>query len=441
MRLQKKLTITILTIFSLACGGTMRVTKPAVVPPSSISIDVIVQDEQNNPIVGLKEHVNIAKDKFLDGVSNKDGYALYIIPGELNLVDSYVTIEGDGTFEGGDFHLKPTACHDGCHNVFTLKRKHITPDAYTFQQLANIRGAMWPHAGFPGLPFGPRPGDETNIIATGSWNCYTTEQRDSITAMLKANNYTHVVYGPFAPTASYHGQYCDPTTDFHKWLDDLEDLWDRGFIPIVFLHPDNYSFQQTVDYYTPLFASDSRVTKLIKVVVPSGWEPTKYGWSSQTWSKYIVWARTVFGPSALVLIHTVADVDAPVGTDDAGDDNGKGNGLGWQHVFDAGLDGWLIQNGAYTTDPDVDTELAKNFCSQFDKGDLGAQLHGVRWHFMNAIAGWPAKTWRGLDFLLYNGEVTAYSGYWNNLPENVRIKWGSLAMKCGADGALDGVGK
>ena len=61
--------------------------------------------------------------------------------------------------------------------------------------------------------------------------------------------------------------------------------------------------------------------------MPTGWEPTRYDWSSVTWAKFFQWGHELM-PNALILGHTVTDVDAMVGTDALGDDNGKGNEQG-----------------------------------------------------------------------------------------------------------------
>lgn len=322
----------------------------------------------------------------------------------------------------------------------------VDPSTISLRELARIRGAMWTVRG--PWRFGPRPGSPDNITALEFLYSYgdplntalNDEQRGMISTY-RSKGYTHCAFGP--PNAqSYHGQY--PDTDFtsssvmfEKWLDWLQLFWDNGLAPICFLHPDGWTLDQTKALYEPLIRGNPRAQKLMRIVVPSGWEPTRYGWSSNTWAAYCEWARDIL-PNVLVLIHTVADVDAPVGTDDLGDDNGKPNGDGWSRVAPF-LHGWLIQNGAYKISPSADTMLAMNFASQFDTGALGASLHGAAWHFVNGIAGWPKfSAWGDERIYLYAGEQTSFEAYWNNLPEGVSEDWGDLAMKSGADGYLDG---
>lgn len=314
------------------------------------------------------------------------------------------------------------------------------PDV-SFDALAKIRGAMWPQAGFSGLPYGPRPGDPTNIIDTGAWYAYDRATRDRITDRLHASGWTHVQYGPLETPGhdGYHGQF--PTnSDWHVYLDDVEDLRARGFHVINFVHPDNWTFEQTRDFFTPLLAQP-RAQQLLNILVPSGWEPAGYNWSSWTWAQYFSWARSLF-PEALLLLHnaTKADgspYDAPVGTDAAGDDNTHPNGEGWQRVIDAGCDGWLIQNGPFAQPVGVDP-ATREFAAQFMADGDGATFHSIGWHFAHGIGGFPTQTARGKKFLLYNAEVTAYLGYWAAMPEAQREAWGDLAMRSGADGYLDG---
>jgi hypothetical protein len=135
---------------------------------------------------------------------------------------------------------------------------------------------------------------------------------------------------------------------------------------------------------------------------------------------YARWARETL-PNALVLIHTVTDVDAPVGTDSKGDDNGRPNAEGWARIAPF-IHGWLIQNGPYETAPSANPPLAREFCAQFKADGDGAELHSVAWHFKGA-GGWTRDSaWgrTGVPILLYAAEHTAYSSFWQNLPERPR---------------------
>jgi hypothetical protein len=304
---------------------------------------------------------------------------------------------------------------------------------------------MWPKAEFEGLPHGPRPGSVDNIIDTGAWYAYDTTTRDRITDSLHRRGYTHVQYGPLDINGqdAYHGQF-PLNGDWNVFLDDLEDLERRGFIPIVFIHPDGWTFEQTRDTFTPLLQQE-RAQRLVWAVVPSGWEPTGYGWSSVTWSKYFQWAREVL-PKAMVLMHCASrgdgsPFDAPAGNDELWNDdhNPHGNGDAWARCTPF-LHGFLIQFGPFPQAPDNLPDNARGFAGQFDAGALGAEQHGFAWHFVNGINGWPqGSAWgANVPLKLYAGEVTAYLGYWQNMPEADREAWGDLAMRSGAAGYFDG---
>lgn len=326
---------------------------------------------------------------------------------------------------------------------------HYDPSRVPLTELARIRCSIWPVRG--PWRFGPRPGQPDNITAMEFLHEYgnpldastLSAEQQAMIATYKAGGYTHVAYGP-PDGSSYHDQY--PDTDFTVspqafsiYLDWLQVFWDNQLAPICFLHKDGENFEQTKARFEPLIRANlARCRKLMRIVVPTGWEPTQYGWSSWTWAMFVAWIRELL-PDALVLIHTVADTDAPVGTDENGNDNGRPNGEGWTRVVAAGLHGWLIQNGAYSVPPSRNPDLARNFAGQFDRGELGASVHGARWHFVNGIAGWPTGSAFGPDvsLLLFNFECTSYEAYWYNLAYAISVAWGDLAIASNADGYGD----
>jgi hypothetical protein len=323
---------------------------------------------------------------------------------------------------------------------------HVDPMKFSLNELAAIRGAMWPQAG-PNLklPYGPRPYQPDNIVATDFLWDYPADLRMDIVKDLAGRGYKNAVVGPIVDSDGYHGVWTpnDWRTKFDQFLDMHEFLWDNGLNPITFIHPDGWTLEQTKEL-TPLFQSE-RAQRLIRIVVPTGWEPTRYGWSSNTWMMFCQWARELL-PNALVLIHTVADTDAPVGTDENGDDNGKPNGEGWARVAPY-LHGWLIQNGqnggSYSSGPAAQPGLAYNFGAQFDTGAAGAATHSPAWHFANGISSWPVGSAWGpnIRIRLYNAECTSFCAFWqdpNPISEPDRCAWGDLAMANGAHGYLDG---
>lgn len=294
----------------------------------------------------------------------------------------------------------------------------VDPATIPLGELARIRGAMW--SARLDLPFGPRPGRADNIIATTYFDSYSPAHQTGIIAALKARRYTHVVVGPIVDVGGYHHQFRPHDwrgAQFDRFLDQLQMFWDNGLVPVMFIHPDGWTFERTRDELTPLLRQP-RAQRLIRVAVPTGWEPTRHGWSSCTWAAFGQWARQTL-PNALILIHTVSDADAPAGSDARCRDAESASA--WARVAPY-LHGWLIQNGPYPTAPGGSPQLAQRFAAQFEASN---PTHDSAWG-------------RGIPILRYAGEQTAYTTYWKNLPEEASRAWGDLAIASGADGYLDG---
>jgi hypothetical protein len=330
---------------------------------------------------------------------------------------------------------------------------HVDPSTIDLRQLARIRGAMWTVRG--PWRFGPRPGSPDNITALEFIYSYgdpmkafeLNDEQKAMLATYTGDGYTHVAFGPLN-AASYHGQY--PDTDFTSpemfevWLDWLQMFWDHGLAPICFLHPDNANLQQTKDVYDHLIRNNARAQRLMRIIVPSGWEPTQYGWSSVTWAEYFKWGHDVL-PNALILGHTVTDVDGMVGTDALFNDDDKivnpgGNASGWARVCPH-LHGWLTQSAAFENptaigDPNhPDKTNFDNWAALFDKNVRGSYYD----RFHNGYAGWPTiSLWGNEPIKIYAGEYAAYWSYWNNRPYTESVAWGNRAVLVGADGYLDG---
>lgn len=331
---------------------------------------------------------------------------------------------------------------------------HADPSIYTLGQRAAVRGAIFPRANVcaeaPLLPYGPRPFQPDNIIATTYFDNYTADQQEAIARCLKSVGFTHVAVGGLVDSFAYHGQYIghDYSTDegFERFLDQHQWFYDHGLIPVTFIHRDGATLAETQAMMRRLVAAHPRAQQLITIVIVSGWEPAKYEWSSCTWAGYVALGRELF-PKALNGIHTVSDVDAPVGTDELCNDddhtwNPGGNGAGWKRVIDAGLHAWFIQNGPYEAGPDDPnwTDKAREFAAQFKKDGDGALYHGVAWHF-GGPGGWTGDSafGPGVPICLIAAENTAYEGYWSNRPsEAARAAWGNLAVNSGACGYMDG---
>lgn len=302
---------------------------------------------------------------------------------------------------------------------------------YTLDQLLAVRGAMW-SVRWSGK-WGPRPGQPTNILALDFYEWYDADERAEMRSIYLSRGYTHAVTGPMVDPDGYHGLYpTQPTVptqaQWDHYLDCMQEWWDAGIIPIHFVHPDNWTLEDMEEL--EFLYTQPRAQALLPIVVPTGWEPTRYGWKAGYWRAIIDKVRG-WMPNAVIFIHTVSDTDAPTGD---GDDFPNGNAGAWEIVV-PGIHGWLIQNGPYSSSPQQDPVLAANFAAQFLPTANGSFFQ----RFHQGYAGWPTNSIMGnVPIRVYNGEATAYESFWQDLPEVVSIEWGTLALAAQADGFLDG---
>lgn len=351
----------------------------------------------------------------------------------------------------------------GAELAVALPSAHFDPSGIALEQLARIRGAMW--SSRMALPYGPRPNRPDNILAPGFAHLYPAETRAQMYAAYTARGYTHGVYGPAHGNDCYHGLWpCAPYDRLNqeRWdaiLDQLQEAWDHGIAPVFFAHPDNWSFEQTRDELTP-YLQQPRAQRLIRILVPAGWEPTGgdvYSWSSCTWEAYARWGRETM-PNALILLHNAvkadgAPADAFVGTDSRCDDergpspvHAAGGGvnipLAWSRLQPY-VHGWLIQSGPKSGPPSVwnfEPGGAREWGAMFNSGSEGHGYHSIAAHLRAGQGGWPTGSAfpDNRPMLLCAGEETAYTQFWGNEPEAWALAWGDLAMQSGADCYLDG---
>jgi hypothetical protein len=250
--------------------------------------------------------------------TNADGYLAWLtVTGGLR--QTAVRCHADGFV---DYEAPAVLATDEDEDLpaITLQAAHVDPSGIPLEQLAAIRGAMWPlgtASTCGALPLGPRPGQSDNVIATDFITDYTPAQQDCIIAELKARGYTHVVMGPLVDSDGYHGIW-QPNdwrgANFERFLDAHQKFYDAGLAVVTFGKPDGWPLEQLQDAFTALL-STPRAQRLIRIFVPMGWEAgAAYEYSSCTWAEAGRWTRAVL-PHALVLVHMVADRDAPAGTD------------------------------------------------------------------------------------------------------------------------------
>ena len=418
-------------------------------------------------------NATVKLDTVGSGTTNADGYYCWPeVDAALSACHVWVTAKD---FVPYDQHIDLTPQQVG-QDIFVGKQRpdgphpydiylpaltadHVDPSKFSLRELARIRGAMWTVRG--PWAYGPRPAQPSNITALEYLHVYgdnptspdpkhLTQTQKDILATYKSFGYTHCCYGPIYGQA-YHGLYPDVQFNtpamFEQWLDWLQVFWDNGLAPVCFIHPDNLTFDETKAMYDPLIRGNARAQKLMRIVVPTGWEPTRYDWSSYTWAKYFEWMKELL-PNALLLLQTVPDVDAPCGKDELGDDEADqaaGNPThdvrvnAWRRLCPL-IHGWLNQSGAFEhpddhNDPNNPQFTAfDNWANGFDKTYKGSYYD----RFHNGYAGWPGNSaWGNEPIKIYAGEFCSYWEYWQDRAYSEGVAWGDRALKVGADGVLD----
>lgn len=298
----------------------------------------------------------------------------------------------------------------------------LDPASISLERLAAIRGAMWT-ARYP-LSHGPRPGQPSNILALSAIGSEPAAVRSAAFRAYAGRGYTHGVVGAWQPESysPYHDVYPKEHRSFEAFLDLLQEFWDHGIVPIVFVKPDRWSCAQ-LQSLTPQY-SQARAQRLVRIAVPGGWEPSKTT-PLDEWACWTEWGARVL-PNALRLVHREADDDGTVEF--------------WKRVGPS-VHGYLVQNGGYvfsgTEEPSA--EFIKNFTDQFrlnPKPGRGSLKDRFTWGY----AGWPTSSaWgTGKPIRVYAAEYAAYANFWWDWDEKYARMLGDAAMKAGADGYLDG---
>lgn len=452
------LTILLGILAAPACGVRIRPTPPPApppvvtpAPPATLSFDIVACkspfiDNYCDGPAGAIFRIKVGNpDSWIEFKGDGNGYAW--ASGVPNVPDSDIEIRAPG-YERLLKHISPPVLvatnAKGIHNVWDLTPSHVDPSGIPLEQLAAIRGAMWPKGPAPcSIPMGPRPGSPDNIIATDFITEYDAATQDCLIGELKRRGYTHVVMGPLVDSDGYHGQYTpnDWRGRFSEFLDAIQKFWDHGLTTVVWIKPDNWTLDQMKAELTPLL-SQERARKLIRAVVPMGWEAgANYEYSSCTWAEAGKWAAQVL-PNAIRLIHLPSDRDAPVGGDARCNDDDRvwnpgGNAAGWGRVAPY-YHGWLVQNGAFECPTCIAPNGKTNFQNFQDQFDLRVRA-SLADRFINGYAGWPRfSAWgAGMPLTIYAGEYSSFWRYWQNRPEAEGEAWGDSAIQAGARGYLD----
>lgn len=297
---------------------------------------------------------------------------------------------------------------------------------------------MWPKLGLTDLPWGPRPGDPSNITPIDYIEMFSVEQQTQIMRAYTDLKFTHAPMGPLVD-AGYHGQIpsCDWRTNPGPYFDAAE-KWahEYGVYCPHFLRPDkgcaglDWTVADLERELSPIFRT-RRAQSIMQIVV-LGWEPgDRYEYDNAWWVEMCQWMAKTF-PQALRLIHMVADCDAPTGGND--DKKGLTNGVCWANVAPY-IHGFLAQYGGY-----VGNGYSGQSVEQFIPNITGA-IADLNHRFITGYPGdWPTFSAFGPHepIRVYAGEFWAFRGYWGNAPFEDAMKIGQAAWNAGAAGYFDG---
>lgn len=199
-----------------------------------------------------------------------------------------------------------------------------TERRWTEPELRAWRGAI--SMPLAGLPHGPRPGADDNILFTaqGYDSVYDASTRARARAAFRAEGYTHWPYGPLLQKG-YHGWW--PDTDFRDnpvpFIDRARELIGDGIIPVLFLLDDQCVYacehggvnREAIERdLTPLY-SRPEWQQTFPIVV-AAWEPQ---WEAADWQWVAEWmART--WPDALRYVHFPSGQGGPGRDEEIGPD-------------------------------------------------------------------------------------------------------------------------
>lgn len=280
------------------------------------------------------------------------------------------------------------------------------------------------------VPWGPRPGQESNINAMDEILCYSPADQAKMIAAYRPLHptYRHCTFTPGPPSHGYHGDYgLQPdlrlTIPEHKKL--LQTWWNAGLYPVLFCLNADDGYPLTIDGTDALdsdFGDAYRALGgLIQIVVPGGWEPGGYNVSNAEWVYRFQWAKRTFPNARVFGLHMYADFDAPIGGQDGVPPRDMTKQEAWSNVAAAGMTTFLDQVGGYVEGrSEIPTAVfLENFAERISS-------------FKRRFAQWGL----GVDYIA--AEFAAYVDYHDNFAEVYARQIGDAAMAAGADGYFDG---
>lgn len=403
----------------------------------------IIWNKANQPVAKATCRINVGTSSWNCDMTNSDGMCNIYVGDELQntqfevyacgyrVLSVSVNLGTDGNKQiRVGIPADPTRPHDIILPALALDE----PDFPVFSREAilKFRGSL--NIKPIGIPMPP-----VNINGCISINGIWHQPDDVVEGIFTEHlgrSYTHGPMGPFIDPG-YHN--LTPPTDFRidSQRDKIEksilNVMNHKIIPSLFITPDGWTVEQ-LRSLEGIFKS-SIWQKLAQCVV-NGFEQqgSQYGWSNSQYCEYGAWLREVF-PNAVIGLHTISGIEAPVGN---GDDTSKpGMSLNecWGRV--AGYyDYWLTQFDVWDywwthvdpSNPDHRTDLQH----WYDLWDANKASSFVQ--RFNANGTWPLAK----NLIPIAGEFWSYGLCWNNLPEEQGRSYGRHAIDIGAHGSFDG---
>lgn len=410
--------------------------KPPVPPPTDRTIQVIVRDVENDDIDGAR--VTLDVNGPVEALT-VNGLATLTIP--VSLADTQLGVYADG-YVDVDQHLVVSGVVQiwvggGTPDPITLclppmqkvAPPHVDPSNIPLETLAKFRGAMWTNRA--AIPYGPRPGQASNINAMDYYEWYGPDDRALMLKNYKAQGYTHAVTGPMIDPGGYHGQYPSypgPLTQGHwdHYLDAMQEWWDAGIAPVHFAVTDDPTVNIDANMaMLETFFVQERAQRLLRIVVLA-WEPSP--WYSADFVKVAQWTARVF-PKSLRGLHLWPDHNAPAQSSEMRP--GFEEAQMWAAV--APYIHFFHQQTAETFDG-TDEQRAYQL-AMWNPAMEGSWVS----RFSRGYAGWPTfSAFGNRGIMPFPSEYYSFPCYWRDLPESVALAWGDSCMSMGASGYLDG---
>ena len=196
----KKSLLPFLALIFSACAVTpapVNPPQPGPPPPNAVwRVDVVAcslveraGEPCHGPIPGAIIQLH-GPDGYIAQTANAAGYAVFTLP--AGFTDSDVIIDAPG-YLTARAHIDVAGTHDSRHNNITLASAHVDPSGIPLEELAAIHGAMWTTR--INVPYGPRPGQDTNILATDFYGLYDAPTQERMLDVYQGRGYTHAVAG------------------------------------------------------------------------------------------------------------------------------------------------------------------------------------------------------------------------------------------------------